>query len=377
MSNHRLGLMGLIFCLLWLPARGDEPPLTVLNDALAHPARMEGGHYQTRYPMPPVRGGFFQWLLTHWWREWDPPHSTPPQPVTPNLAWIQHPGSAPQVTWIGHSTVLLQVAGVNLLFDPIFSDYASPWPPLGPKRYQRPGLSLAQLPHIDMVMISHNHYDHLDLPSLQALVRQSGGPPLFMVPLGDGQLLAESLTWPQGQSAPHLREFNWDQHLLWPTPEGPISLHFDAVQHWSTRDLIDKNTSLWGSWAVLAPHFRFWFSGDLGYSRDTRDIGQKYGYFDLAAIAIGAYHPEWYLKTFHIDPEQALHVMDDIQAHQAFGIHWGTFPLSDEAPERPPQRLTEALTALPHPHPLFTVLPLGGTVRYPLLKNALHANNLP
>ncbi|MDA8417228.1 MAG: MBL fold metallo-hydrolase [Betaproteobacteria bacterium] len=375
MGKSAVRLIALIISLFLLPVWGEEPLLTVLDDHHAQPAQMVGGQYQTRYPMQPLRGGFFQWLLTHWWREWDPPHSTPPQPVTPHLSWIHHPGVEPQVTWIGHSTVLLQIAGINLLFDPIFSKYASPWPPLGPKRYQPPGLSLSQLPHIDIVMISHNHYDHLDLPSLQALAQQSGGPPLFLVPLGDQHLLADSLTWPGGQSAPYLREFNWDQHLVWPTREGPMSLHFDAVQHWSTRDLADKNTSLWGSWAVLAPHFRFWFSGDLGYSPDTQDIGRKYGHFDLAAIAIGAYHPEWYLKTFHINPEQAVDVMTDVHAKQAFGIHWGTFPLSDEAPDQPPKRLVEALKAHHSPLSQFVVLPLGETIRYPLSLSETHANN--
>lgn len=357
-------LLALLINGVFLSGSWAEPPPPVLNDTGGHPAQALDGKFQTRYTTPPLRGGFFQWLLTHWWRELDPPPTTPPLPVAPHLAWIQHPSALPQVTWIGHSTVLLQVAGRNLLFDPVFSDYASPWPPLGPKRYQAPGLTLAQLPHIDAVMISHNHYDHLDLPSLRTLAQQPGGPPLFLVPLGNGSLLVNNLPLPAARAHAVVIEINWDQHVQMTTAEGPMTLHFDAVQHWSTRDLLDKNESLWGSWAVLAPHFRFWFSGDLGYSQDTQDIGRKYGYFDLAAIAIGAYHPQWYLKTFHIDPPQAVDVFQQIHAKQAFGIHWGTFPLSDEPPNQPPQLLAQALIDHHLPANCFTVLPLGDTIRY-------------
>ena len=367
MTRRILPVLALICLMLALSpgqAAPSDNPFPVLDDAEAQPAQRIGGVYQARYPMPPLRGGFFQWLLTHWWRELSILPQHPPQPVKPNLEIIHHPASAPQLTWIGHSTVLLQVAGVNLLFDPIFSTHASPLSPLGPERYQKPGLSLAMLPHIDVVMISHNHYDHLDLPSLRALARQAGGPPLFLVPQGDRALLDEELPLPRTTLANRVRELNWDQHVLFPTRNGPMTLHFDAVQHWSTRDLIDRNESLWGSWAVLAPGFRFWFSGDLGYSRDTQDIGRKYGHFDLAAIAIGAYYPQWYLKAFHIDPEQALDVQQEVHAQHAVGIHWGTFPLSDEPPDQPPRELAQALARRHLPADQFTVQALGETIVY-------------
>ncbi|NDU87048.1 MAG: MBL fold metallo-hydrolase [Ferrovum sp.] len=309
--------------------------------------------------MAPPHSGFFQWVITHWWSELSPPVTYPPQTVTPDLKKLHTPAHTPQLTWVGHSTVLLQMDGLNLLFDPIFSEYASPFPPLGPKRYQPPGVALKDLPHIDVVMISHNHYDHMDLPSLRALAHQKGGPPWFLVPLGDRHWFLENIG--EHSLRTRVRELNWDQHATLMGNSGPVECHFDAVQHWSTRTLFDKDRTLWGSWAILSPDFRFWFSGDLGYSNDTTDIGRKYGHFDLAAIAIGSYQPHWYMKPYHISPVESVKVLEEVHAQQAIGIHWGTFPLSDEGPDQAPQDLDIALMSAHIPFSRFFVLRPGQT----------------
>ncbi|WP_297496414.1 MBL fold metallo-hydrolase [Ferrovum sp.] len=371
----RMGLCGLGLVLIPLFAHPDE--LAIVNDTPSRPALKTGLEYQNRYPMPAPRSGFFQWLLTHWWRELDHASDHPPQPVPVNLQALAHPGLAPQVTWIGHSTLLLQMDGLNILFDPIFSDYASPLPPLGPRRYQLPGISLVDLPHIDVVMVSHNHYDHLDLPSMRALARQRGGPPRFLLPLGNRTWFLDNVPIPGADPGSRVLELNWDQHVTLPGRQGPVEFHFDAVQHWATRSLFDKDESLWGSWAVLFPHFRFWFSGDLGHSEDTRDIGIKYGYFDLAAISIGAYQPHWYLRPFHVDPAEAVKVFSDVHAQRAIGIHWGTFPLSDENPDQPPQDLDKALQQANIPRADFTVLSLGQVMTYSLPQLSLTTPRTP
>lgn len=309
-----------------------------------------------------LHGGFLLWQMEQWWYELPKPPETPPTTVPPDLPFIHHPEQRTAVTWIGHSTVLLQLDGLNILTDPIFSDYAGPFPLFSPRRFQPPGLKLEELPHIDVVLISHNHYDHMDEPSLKALARQSGGAPLFLVPLGN-------LAWFRSH-IPDLTyeglhqnvfELDWDDQHTVHGHTGDVVFHFDAVQHWSERSLWDRNSTLWGSWAVIHPKFKFWFSGDLGYSEDVVDIGKKYGGFDFAAIAIGSYAPRWFMHKYHVDPAEAVQVMLDVKARQAMGIHWGTFSLSDESLNQPPIDLKEALEAKHLPLELFFVLHQGET----------------
>jgi L-ascorbate metabolism protein UlaG (beta-lactamase superfamily) len=278
------------------------------------------------------------------------------------VAGLQARRDGAAVTWIGHATVLLQLDGLNILSDPHFSERASPVSFAGPKRHQPPGVSLAQLPHIDVVMLSHNHYDHLDLPSVRALMAQAGGPPLFLVPLGVAEWFAANVPGAQvGGAAPNVRAFDWDDHLALDGRSGPVDFRFLAVQHWSSRTPWDRNATLWGSWAVRHPQFRYWFSGDLGYSKDTQDIGRQWGPFDFAAIAVGAYAPRWFMARQHIDPTEAVQVMEDIGARAAFGIHWGTFSLTDEPLDQPPRDLAAAVAAKGWAPDRFGVLRHGET----------------
>ncbi|WP_424192179.1 MBL fold metallo-hydrolase [Ampullimonas aquatilis] len=338
--------------------------------------------FQNRYPHDYQGDGFWRW-------QWDrlgkklPPPELDLSPVAPDLALLNSPAaeiptvqadelqavqhtvsaSAPiALTWIGHATVLYQVAGKRLLFDPIFSERSSPVSFIGPRRWQPPGVALAQLPHIDAVFISHNHYDHLDLPSVQALQKQAGGGPQFFVPLGLASWFADNVPGAQ------VKEMDWDDQ----TQFDSLTIGFTAVQHWSSREVIDRNESLWGGWAVLHPSFRFWFSGDLGYSKDTQDIGNRFGSFDLAAIAIGAYEPEWFMHAQHVTPAQAVQVMQDIHARQAVGVHWGTFALSDEPLDQPPRDLAAALAKAGMNSEQFFVLRHGESRRFTPQRTATH-----
>lgn len=257
--------------------------------------------------------------------------------------------ATPHVTWIGHSTFLLQYAGVNVLFDPVFSARVSPVSFAGPKRLVDLPIKLEDLPEIDFVVISHNHYDHLDTDSLAAL----GDGPRYMVPLRNGALLREA-----GISDSRIHEFDWWQ-----------SLEFDGFkvtatpsQHWSARGLFDRNQCLWAAWRVEIENFSIWFAGDTGYNPyQFKETAQRLGPVDLALIPIGAYAPEWFMQAQHVTPEQALELHIDVQAKQSFGMHWGTFQLSAEPMMEPKLRLQKALDAAQLEHKEFSVLAIGET----------------
>jgi len=285
--------------------------------------------------------------------------------MEPELGFLRENRSAPTVTWIGHSTVLLQVAGCNILTDPVFSTFASPVPFAGPKRMQPPGIRLHDLPHIHAVVLSHNHFDHLDLPSVRALQRQPGGAPRFLVPKGVETWFARHVAPPAlRHGRPLVIPVEWDDVVDGLEELPGFAFHFLQVQHWSNRSILRRNDTPWGSWAILHPTFRFWFSGDLGYSDAPSRIGERLGPFDVAAIAIGAYEPRWLMQPQHVNPDEAVQVMLDVRARAAIGVHWGTFSLSDEAPEQPPRDLAAALQARGLPSHDFTVLRHGETRRF-------------
>ena len=238
-----------------------------------------------------------------------------------------------QITWLGHSAFLLQVKGKNILTDPHFSKRASPLSFAGPKRIVAPPLNIDELPHIHVVVISHNHYDHLDEESLTELYeRQKNAPPLFLVPLGlKEELLSYDIT--------NVVEMDWwESHDY----EG-MTLTALPVKHWSQRTFFDRNKSLWAGWLVDIEDFRFFHTGDSGYSDDFRRIGEDYPGIDLATIPIGAYDPRWFMKDAHMSPKEAVQTFIDLKAEKAIGMHWGTFILTDEEMDEPPLRLAEAL----------------------------------
>jgi len=232
----------------------------------------------------------------------------------------------PSITWVGHATVLVQINGVNILTDPQWSERASPVSWGGPRRMSPPGLAFEDLPRIHVVLISHDHYDHLDLDTVKRLAAVHD--PLFLVPLGLKAWFAEN-------GMTRVEEMDWWQEREY------RGLKFVCVpaQHFSQRTLTDANQRLWASWSVLSAQRRFYFSGDTGYFTFFKEIGLRLGPFDVAALAIGAYLPPEMMKFVHLKPEEAVQAFMDLNARALFGIHWGTFDLADEPPEEPPQRL--------------------------------------
>lgn len=334
------------------------------------PPHHRDGGFQNNYTEFEPKGLF---ALARWqfsaWRDGLPrPPATPTPLLVPDLGLIQGNGRAgaqmqPMVTWIGHATVLAQFAGINLLTDPMFSDRASPLSFVGPMRKHKPGVLVSELPHIHLVVISHNHYDHLDVASVRSLAAQPGGSPLFVVPLGLKAWLAE-------RGIANAVELDWWQsHRL-----GDVEIVLTPVQHWSGRGLTDRLKTLWGGFALLSPQLHLFFAGDTGYSKDFADIRDRFadrqspaqgGGFDIALIPIGAYEPRWFMQTQHVNPDESVRVHRDLGAKASLAIHWGTFALTDESLDEPPRLLAAARKAQGVADAAFFTLALGETRRLP------------
>ena len=233
--------------------------------------------------------------------------------------------------WIGHSTFLIKKNGVTILTDPIFSNRASPLRNIGPKRLIPPAITLDELPSIDIVTVSHNHYDHLDIRSLKKL-SINNPKAIFLVPAGDEKLLKR-------KKIRNVYDFDW-----WKSIEHKgFEITFTPVQHWSKRSLFDRNKSLWGGWFFKHKDYSFYHAGDTGYSKDFIDTKLKLGSPKYAFIPIGAYDPEWFMAESHVNPEDAVQIMLDLEAEKSFGMHWATFVLTDEDTIEPKIRLEKAM----------------------------------
>src|SRR5881296_3977656 len=259
--------------------------------------------------------------------------ATTVHPRSVNLPRVENDGTAfknnrtaATVTWVGHSTLLLQLDGVNILTDPHWSDRASPVGFAGPRRVTPPGLKFEDLPPIHIVLISHDHYDHLDEATVKRLARAH--QPLFLVPLGlrawfaeIGITEVEELDWWQGRAV------------------SGLTLTAVPAQHFSGRTPWDRNRRLWSGWTLAGRAKRLYFAGDTAYYGGLKEIGARLGPFDVAAIPIGAYQPPVIMKPGHTTPEEALRVLADVQGLHLVPIHWGTFDLAEEPLEEPPARL--------------------------------------
>ena len=233
--------------------------------------------------------------------------------------------------WIGHSTFLIKKNGVTILTDPIFSKRASPFKNIGPKRLIPPAIPLDAIPHIDIVTVSHNHYDHLDIHSLKKISKKHPEA-IFLVPAGDEKLLKR-------KKIKNVYNFDW-----WESIEHKgFEITFTPVQHWSKRSLFDRNKSLWGGWFFNHKDYSLYHAGDTGYSKDFIDTKIKLGSPKYAFIPIGAYDPEWFMAESHVNPEDAVQIMLDLEAEKAFGMHWATFVLTDEDTIEPKIRLEKEI----------------------------------
>lgn len=236
--------------------------------------------------------------------------------------------------WIGHSTFYINNGNLDILTDPIFSNRASPLKFAGPKRLINTPLNVSDLKNVDVVTISHNHYDHLDIPSLK-LIQKKFPEVIFLVPVGDKALLKKyklkniyELTW-------------WETFTLKET-----KFTFTPTQHWSARGIFDRNESLWGGWYFETKNLKLFHAGDTGYSEDFKNIKNKLGKPDYAFIPIGAYDPEWFMAESHVTPEDAVRIMEDLGNPNSFGMHWGTFALTSEDTIEPFERLKTHTSSL-------------------------------
>ena len=321
--------------------------------------------FKNNYTDAAEGSGFLRW---QWERIVDGLPKPPERPIvgiTPDLAYLNSKHQDVAVHWVGHATVLLQVDGLNSLTDPHWGDRASPVSFTGPKRHQPPGIPFDQLPPIDAVVISHNHFDHLDTATVNRLMQQRSGPPKFFVPLGVHRWMERNVSGAVLEGPlQNVWGMDWGDEIKVRGRTDDAVFKFLPIQHWSARGPLDRHETLWGSWAVLHPQFRFWFSGDLGYSKDSVDIGKLLGHVDLAAIAVGAYEPRWFMKGAHINPAEAVQVMKDVNARQALGIHWGTFEdLTDEPLDQPPKDLKKALAEMGMKESDFRLLKHGESWR--------------
>lgn len=295
---------------------------------------------------------FWQWQYERFMANLPPPapaggwSSVLPQ-ARPDIAFLRENRNERSLTWLGHATVLLQTAGVNIITDPMFSERASPVRFAGPKRQVQLALPIDELPVIDVVFVSHNHYDHLDADTIRAFSARFPGA-VYVVPLGFKPWLVD-----HGVAPSQVRELDWWDRIRL------RGLDFTLVpaQHWSKRTLTDTNRMLWGGVVIEdrnapggrepradAAPWRFLYTGDTGYSRDFADIGARFaGGFDWIAVPIGAYEPRWFMKAQHINPDEAVQIMKDVGARQALAVHWGTFVLTDEPLDQPPKDLAKSL----------------------------------
>lgn len=252
-----------------------------------------------------------------------------------NPQQVGQTGSGMRVTWLGHATVLVEMDDLVVLTDPVFSQRASPLQFVGPKRFRDPACTVAQLPRIHAVLISHTHYDHLDAGSVASLNERFGGDLRWFVPLG-------LLDWMQKCGCENVIELDWWEENCVPGHD-EVTFVCTPSQHWCKRTPLDDNKALWGSWSVLGPCNRFFFAGDTGYCSVFEEIGKRFGPFDLAAIPIGAYLPRNVMQSQHVDPEEAVRIHIDVQAKHSVAIHWGTFALAYEYYLEPPMKLKEAM----------------------------------
>jgi L-ascorbate metabolism protein UlaG (beta-lactamase superfamily) len=254
-------------------------------------------------------------------------------------------GERLRVTFINHATVLLQVAGLNILTDPIWSDRCSAVQWIGPHRYHDPPFPLEDLPPIDIVLISHNHYDHLDIDTLLWL-REHHGPQVF-AGLGNAGLLR-----PLGLD---VVDMDWGDRVQ----HGPVTLIGAETRHFSSRGLFDRNQTLWLGFVIEAPGGPIYFGGDTGYGPHFADTGEAFGPFRLAMLPIGAYAPRWFMGPIHQNPAEAVAAHADLDAQSSLGIHFGTFQLTTEGQDEPVHALGAALDAAQLPRDVFRALAPG------------------
>jgi N-acyl-phosphatidylethanolamine-hydrolysing phospholipase D len=300
-------------------------------------------------------GGVLRWQRERRGRELPP--DPPPGALPAAEPDIAHPRAAAdeiRVTWVGHATFLVQVGGVNLLTDPHWSRRASPVQFLGPTRFTPPGVAWDRLPPIDAVLLSHNHYDHLDEGTVRRIRRRFGDSVRWFTPLA-------YRAWFRARGVRNLTELDWWEEADLEGPAGPVVVRALPCQHWTSRSLWDRQEQLWASWSVVAPAGRsVYFGGDSGWFPAYPEIGERAGPFDALLMPIGAYDPRWFMRPVHMNPEEAVQAYREMGGRGVmFGMHWGTWRLTDEDPLEPPVRTRAAWAAAGLPEANLAILRHG------------------
>jgi L-ascorbate metabolism protein UlaG (beta-lactamase superfamily) len=250
------------------------------------------------------------------------------------------------VTFVGHSTFLIETAAANVLTDPMYSTQAGPWNVFGPRRVRRPAVALEDLPRISAILLSHNHYDHCDVPTLRALARR--GDPLVVTPLGNAPLVRWS-------GIRRVEELDWWEHAR----STPLPVALTPAHHFSARTPFDRNRALWGGFVVAAGSRRIYFAGDTAYAAFFPEIARRLGPIDLALLPVGAYEPRWFMRGAHMNPAEAVQAHLELGAAASVGMHFGTFRLTTEGIDDPLRDLEEALRQRGVPESRFRTLAFG------------------
>ncbi len=330
---HRQGLIvltliiSLFVALPQLPTLWAEP--RVAATAPAHHLRNGFRNLDPQYSYPVLDRArrFFKRGVEGW-----PERGVAPAVVPNDGAVVRGNGEQPTVTWVGHATLLVQLDGLNILTDPHWGGRASPVGFAGPRRLVAAGMRFEDLPPIHAVVISHDHYDHLDVDTVDRLERAHR--PTFFVPLGIKEWLGD-------RGVRNVVEMDWWQSRVF----RGVTFVATPAQHSSGRGLHDQNQRLWSSWVILGQKRRFFFAGDTGYTPSMKEIGKRYGPFDVAAIPIGGYSAWNERHPNHVNPEEAVQLFEDVRGRLLVPIHWGTFELNREPFREPPDRLMAAALA--------------------------------
>lgn len=338
-----------------MPYAGAPPPRT-LFPAMTTPGIPARHHARRgfRNNYPHERRGprdFLRFLWGFKRQRWQRPHF----PKAGNdPAWLKANRTEPSLTWVGHDTFLLQHAGLNIVTDPHFTRRTSPVGWAGPERLAPLGLALRDLPDLDLVLISHNHYDHLDEGSVRWIARHHPQA-LFVAPLGVGR-------WLQRRRIRNVLELDWWQSRE--LPGGRVTAV--PAQHFSGRTATDGNRTLWCGFVLELGGKKIYFAGDSGYSKDFADIGARFAPFDLSLIPIGAYEPRWFMRAMHVNPEEAVRIHLDVGSRLSVAMHWGTFRLTEEPLDEPPRALARALADAGVEASRFWILQHGESRRLPI-----------
>ena len=280
-------------------------------------------------------------------------HALMPEAGNEPAAWLrvgadelaQMPESGWRVIWLGHASFLVQGAGLNLLIDPVFGDYCSPVPVPFLRRRVPPPCGIADLPRIDAVLLTHSHYDHLDLGTLRAL----GGRPQIVIAEGHAAWLAKKLSRP-------VQELRWGQSLRL---SDEVMLTATPAQHFTARTPFDRNLAHWCGWLIEGAGCKLWHVGDSAYCPAFRELGLAHGPIDFGMIPIGAYQPRRIMKSIHMNPEEAVQAFEEARCVRAAGMHWGTFALTDEPMQEPVMRLRREMERRGLPADVFTAQAVG------------------